>query len=377
MRRSGSEDSRRGRAHPPGFTLIELLVVIAIIAVLIALLLPAVQAAREAARRAHCVNNLKQIGIAMHNYHQTNDCYPANGFPIRNSSGALVNNQYLSQHAWMLLYLEQAPLYNAANWSIACYNDPVGSFMNSTLTTTRLSAFLCPSSPVPVWTYSDNFLTAVSPGNNYFASVGSSLANGAQQAGPPNGPFWFNGAALGVRDIPDGTSNTIAFGEWRTGSGSLSIISIPQDVIFVGVLFGTGANSPDMVMPGGNTNNQFINWANNTCAPNVANAADRGAQTVHLGESWALAQTIFSTGNFVLPPNPKIPNCAGGTNVATANNGGAPGPGIYGSSSYHPGGVNVLFCDGSVKFLKDSIGIPTIWALGSRAYGEVVSADSY
>src|SRR3954471_16104434 len=105
------------KAHRPAFTLIELLVVIAIIAVLIALLLPAVQAAREAARRAQCVNNMKQIGIALHNYHTANDCFPTGAFITRDTTGTTRANGSFSVHARMLNFMEQAALYNAMNFS--------------------------------------------------------------------------------------------------------------------------------------------------------------------------------------------------------------------------------------------------------------------
>src|SRR5580704_7370538 len=154
-----------------GFTLIELLVVIAIIAVLIALLLPAVQAAREAARRSQCINNLKQIGLAMHNYHQTYDCFP-NGALI-STSGA--NNYSWSAHARLLANLEQQSLYNAVNWSVGPINDTYGTFANATVSATRLAVFLCPSSTPPSWPFEGSApLSAFSaPGNNYFASMGS------------------------------------------------------------------------------------------------------------------------------------------------------------------------------------------------------------
>ncbi len=124
-----------------GFTLIELLVVIAIIGVLIALLLPAVQAAREAARRAQCVNNLKQIGIALHNYHDTQNSLPWGDGPDE-------WNQWSSM-ALMLSYFEQSALYNAANFSLSCLNDLYGTQANVTVTMTRLNVFLCPSCPPP------------------------------------------------------------------------------------------------------------------------------------------------------------------------------------------------------------------------------------
>src|SRR3954447_20338787 len=137
-----------------GFTLIELLVVIAIIAVLIALLLPAVQAAREAARRAQCVNNLKQIGLAIHNYHSTHDCFPSGGLAVWDATAkALAGNaQDFSAHVRLLGAMENQALFNAANFSYSCFNtDTYGCTANSTVTVARLAVFLCPSDTAPGW----------------------------------------------------------------------------------------------------------------------------------------------------------------------------------------------------------------------------------
>ena len=219
----------RARWSRPAFTLIELLVVIAIIAVLIALLLPAVQSAREAARRAQCTNNLKQIGLALHNYHSTHDSFPPGALRARMPDFNLRNNGDFSANLRLLGYSEQAPLYNAANFDISCYNDAVHIVAQSTVTTTRLNLFLCPSNVPPSWNL-DGFPAGqnyTAPGNNYYASFGSSLEfDGNQDKGPSNAVFEYvnvRGKSFGVRDILDGTSNTIAFGEWKTGSGNQNI----------------------------------------------------------------------------------------------------------------------------------------------------------
>jgi prepilin-type N-terminal cleavage/methylation domain-containing protein/prepilin-type processing-associated H-X9-DG protein len=371
----------RGRR---GFTLIELLVVIAIIAVLIALLLPAVQAAREAARRVSCINNLKQIGLALHNYHQINDVFPPGGFPAYIPNQNMGNNASPSAHARLLPFLEQQPLYDALNWSLPVINDPVppgtgyAPYANSTVTITRLTAFLCPSDTPPNWN-----LTSASkplpnyraPGNSYFASVGSSLEFASRQtSGPPNGPFSYVGdigRICGIRNVQDGTSNTIGFGEWRIGDGNSSLVSIPSDVIFIGTLpSGTARNNGTLSMPNPILVASFPAWIQSCVA---GSAGGRTNHTSALGEAWIFDITGLSFGNVLLPPNPKTPNCDSSTVASnTLQN-----PGMWGLSSYHPGGANVVFLDGSVKFLKDSTSQQTLWALGSIAQGEVLSSDSY
>jgi prepilin-type N-terminal cleavage/methylation domain-containing protein/prepilin-type processing-associated H-X9-DG protein len=374
------------RNRRPGFTLIELLVVIAIIAVLIALLLPAVQAAREAARRAQCVNNLKQIGLALHNYHSSNDAFPPGGLvELAADKGTYGYNVAFGVLARVLGGVEQLALYNAANFSVGANNDTIGAAMNSTVTGTRLSVFLCPSDVPPGWimnmTLNAPGVKPTAPGNSYFASVGSCfeyLNNGITTAevvttgGPPNGPFQSGGPAIGIAAITDGTSNTVAFGEWRLGTGNQGLVTFPQDIIQLGTLpAGVTRNTATMTA----TFNQaylasFTAWVQQ-CVVAAPTAGKRSNKTAAQGECWGYILPGYTLGNLLMTPNPKSPNCS--------SNGAASleAPGMWGLSSFHPGGANILMCDGSVRFLKDSVNIQTLWAIGSRAQGEVVSADSY
>jgi prepilin-type N-terminal cleavage/methylation domain-containing protein/prepilin-type processing-associated H-X9-DG protein len=364
------------RTRRRGFTLIELLVVIAIIAVLIALLLPAVQAAREAARRMQCTNNLKQIGLAIHNYHEINNCFPSGALPILdNAMTAMGNNYSASTHARVLPNVDQQPLYNAMNWSLSVINlaRDNGTAANSTVTATPLSVFLCPSDILPSWSYegSGPLASFLAPGNCYFASMGSSLEfSGAETGGPPNGPFMYAGMAIGIANITDGTSNTIAFGEWKTGDGNQNVVTIPTDTIFLGQSpAGTARNNGTMVMPNAILATSLQAWAT-LCAS--GEGVDRTNQTSDLGRCWAFGLNSYTMGNILLPPNPQYPNCS---TVSKSSN-AIQNPGNWGMSSYHPGGCNILLCDGSVRFVKNSVSLPTVWALGSRSGGEVISSDS-
>ena len=187
------------------FTLIELLVVIAIIAVLIALLLTAVQAAR----RSQCVNNMKQIGLAIHNYHTINDAFPPGAlYRVSYQQAKLTSNCDFSAHTRLLALLEQTAMYNALNWAVGSTNDSPLYVMNTTVSTTRLAAILCPSAQVPTW--NEIGLPGVTSGNRYFQSFGSSLewdGQGCPQ-GPPNGMFMAGGPAVGIRDVTGGTNST-------------------------------------------------------------------------------------------------------------------------------------------------------------------------
>jgi len=326
---------RRMRA----FTLIELLVVIAIIAVLIALLLPAVQAAREAARRAQCVNNMKQLGLAMHNYHSANDCFPMGrtgmgfSYPVSNGDP--------NRRTWafnILANLEQVPVYNSINFSRTFYD-----WSNTTVMRAEIAAYNCPSDPGCTIVLSPSTFQTVRSNGNYMVNWGNTTWYQDMNTTynpfvgplpPPAGlrylsaPFAANKATK-ISELIDGTSNTLM----------LSEIICPESK--------------------GPTNGEVD----------------------HRGDIWNDDQncSMFMTYS---TPNSKtidqVPGYCVSTNLKPSN----PLcidklPGFNAARSYHRGGVNVLMCDGSVKFAKDSVDL-TVWrGLGSMNGAEVISSDSF
>jgi prepilin-type N-terminal cleavage/methylation domain-containing protein/prepilin-type processing-associated H-X9-DG protein len=323
-----------------GFTLIELLVVIAIIAVLIALLLPAVQSAREAARRIQCTNNLKQLGLALHNY---NDSYGS--FPIGRSvfpSTVLPVPYSYSPFAMLLPFIEQSPVYSSINFNMTNV-DQTG---NTTAMATAIAGFLCPSD-------SQQVLVVGEAGTNYRFSEGTSIAydwgvsdpTGYNAALPgPDGPF-FDNTAVTLQMITDGTSNTAAISEKLMGDFNPAIATPNRD-IYVGTIIPV---DPE-------TCYQLCQQVNPTSTPSNGESGS--------GAPWIRGYVATSVYKHVSPP-------------LTLSCYFYPARLTLTAWSLHPGGVNVTMCDGSVRFFKASIDRRVWRAIGSRNGGEVISSDSY
>jgi prepilin-type N-terminal cleavage/methylation domain-containing protein/prepilin-type processing-associated H-X9-DG protein len=358
-----------------GFTLIELLVVIAIIAVLIALLLPAVQAAREAARRSQCVNNLKQIGLALHNYHSATSSFPLGTTVVTWTIGTERYWASWSAQALMLPYLEQGPLYNAANFNWGTVNGTGPGFtINSTVVSANIAVFLCPSDGL-----------AATPGswgtsnNNYMGSIGTTTYPSAQIATGIFNPGASNPltgvakpipqtVAVNIAQITDGTSNTVAFSE--SVVGDLTHWTPFRD----GVAW-TNSNAYYQTTDAW-SRQSYILAGLRLCSQNFStkNSSFRPGSE-DKGWRWAIPFTGWTMFNTIVPPNSPTAPWSG---CRPDNVGGPVSDGQYeNATSFHPGGCNVGFADGSVKFIKSSISMNTWWALGTKANGEVISADSY
>jgi prepilin-type N-terminal cleavage/methylation domain-containing protein/prepilin-type processing-associated H-X9-DG protein len=324
-----------------GFTLIELLVVIAIIAVLIALLLPAVQAAREAARRAQCVNNLKQLGLGVLNYESSNGCIP----PTSNNSApaGIGQTNDFSFKVRMLPFLELTAHFNALNQSQVST-----SAQNTTIHNVQVLTFRCPSD--------SNDPGSPTGDTNYPNNVGLTRAiAGSSTTGPLDGPAYKMNQApenttVTLASITDGTSNTVIFSEWIKGKNqgivrggldqvyNIVIPEVPGQTVLVYQQKCLAATAPAYGQKG-------IDWLLDTCG--------KGGCYSH-----------------IMTPNKRACWYGAGDNGNTDTT-------VVGASSYHSGGVNVGFLDGSIKFIKESISNQTWWAIATKAGGEVVDASSY
>ncbi|AGA29180.1 DUF1559 domain-containing protein [Singulisphaera acidiphila] len=336
------------RSSARGFTLIELLVVIAIIAVLIALLLPAVQAAREAARRSQCVNNLKQFGVALHNYEST-----VNSLPWGLGPGGW--NDW-GTHPQILGYLEQGALFNAINFANTGNATNVGAAQNTTIFRTAINVFQCPSD--------QDRLTNAETHNSYYGNAGST-PDSLYKSTQFDGLFQYITAqkVVSFRDITDGLSQTVAFSERVKGIGTLNKNQIDIQTNPSSSVWNVAATSTT------NTSQPYYAACLAFTSVNAVSSLWAGLGAVSpdsSGSLWFSGYWTFSRYNHVMPPNA---NSCGYGNYA--------GGGAFTASSRHSGGVNALFADGSVRFIKNSVSPQTWWALGSRSGGEVVSADSY
>lgn len=325
------------------FTLIELLVVIAIIAVLIGLLLPAVQKVREAAARSKCQNNLKQLGLAMHSYHDANNEFPINATGNSGWSGW----HRFSANYLILPHLEQEGLYNQFDVNGTWNNNLTGPMDQ------KLSVFLCPSAePAP----SRSTVSWGGPGTNYAWNSGSTVRTAWSVTGSNFTGMICNVTTIRMTGVKDGLSNTLLASEIISGTGSNSgNVQYPQDFAYVG----DGALSA-IADP------HFPTQAELTTVGTTTPVGKRGNN----GTLWAWYSHGQSLLNTAAPPNWEHPSTGGNCCPGGAHDWGW---GIIPPRSYHTGGVNAVLGDGSVRFIRDNVQLITFQRLGHRNDGHPVS----
>jgi prepilin-type N-terminal cleavage/methylation domain-containing protein/prepilin-type processing-associated H-X9-DG protein len=353
-----------------GFTLIEVLVVLAIIGVLVALLLPGVQTARDAARRLQCTNNLKQIGLALHNYHQSFGAFPMGG---SKNNRKLNGDSYDQWSNWgapaaLLPDLEQTPMFNAINFDFAPeITDGVSHPMNSTVNLSIVLTFLCPS----------DARAGQQNTCSYHGSYGTTTNDNYPQTGGCTGLFTVE-QSFRISNCLDGSSATVAFSEALVGDG-MGYGRIGHNFTnpsrYRGNVF-MSATVP--APPGSRCVDAFQNKTSVFEGLEACATAFRTSNYIadHRGWRWSQGVTGFTMFNTIQTPNDHKYQFGGcrfnGMPDWNMDNGF-----VFGASSNHPGGVNVLFADGSVRFIKDGIDRMVWWSLGTKAGNEVVSSDSY
>ncbi|VTR98385.1 DUF1559 domain-containing protein [Tuwongella immobilis] len=351
------------------FTLIELLVVIAIIAILIGLLLPAVQKVREAASRMKCQNNMKQLALAVHNFESANQLLPA----YSSLTGSNAGN--FSIQARLLPFVEQENLRNLLTFDVSltvgcCPGDVRPQFVVPAKTV--LSLFRCPSDASQD-TFTSRSGTSggatgqdfVYAGTNYHVNIGTGVGTLYDARLPTDGIAWTN-SRVRITDIIDGTSNTAAFGESLLGVQTQAPPAPTTDAERKRVMMNITCSwiSPTIPPAVAGLNGGYVLPVDPAgyYSMSLASSLNRG-WSGQRGAGWISGREYWTAYQHYLPPNSNIPD------MQTCGNG------VLGSRSNHTGGVNLALCDGSVRFVRDSITLTTWRAYGSRNGGEIITEE--
>lgn len=346
------------RSRKRGFTLIELLVVIAIIAILIALLLPAVQQAREAARRTECKNKLKQLGLALHNYHDTSGRFPGNEVGCIKQPGGAGTNCWegWSGLAMILPYIEQANLYQQANFN-HYWNNNSAAINNRRVANTFLPAFVCPSDP-----NGGGKITGNSAPASYALSAGPASTWHLRNYQNPG--MFTRESSVRMRDIKDGTSNTVMASEVQIGdfaNDHTSTLSWRNSA--AGNLATATGTNHGRRFNSSPANLTAIKNYHAACLAGAAGAAKNGADD-QAGRFWASGRVHWGPWfNTLMVPNTAVA-CDNDASVTTMD--------IKSASSYHTGGAQVVLADGSARFVTENIDHGIWVGLGTTAGGEVL-----